>query len=183
MDSYFEITVLPDPEFPVTMLMNSLCSKLHRALHDMRSTAIGVSFPKYKKTLGNSLRVHGSSSSLVELQSKNWLGGINGYCQVADIDSVPERVQFRTLRRIQPKKSAAKLRRLEKRGSISYGEVNGYQLKMSSENLTTPYLELTSASNGHRHRRYIELGPLLDVPVPGKFDQFGLSKTATIPWF
>ncbi|MDH5259604.1 MAG: type I-F CRISPR-associated endoribonuclease Cas6/Csy4, partial [Gammaproteobacteria bacterium] len=27
------------------------------------------------------------------------------------------------------------------------------------------------------------LGPLLDKPVEGRFDQFGLSKTATVPWF
>ncbi|MEJ2075925.1 MAG: type I-F CRISPR-associated endoribonuclease Cas6/Csy4 [Reinekea sp.] len=44
------------------------------------------------------------------------------------------------------------------------------------------YMELTSGSNGHKHRRYIELGPLQDRPLAGEFDQFGLSKTATIAW-
>ncbi|EKD42112.1 MAG: CRISPR-associated Csy4 family protein, partial [uncultured bacterium] len=38
-------------------------------------------------------------------------------------------------------------------------------------------------SNGQRHRRYIVLGELQDQPVEGEFDQFGLSKTSTVPWF
>lgn len=54
---------------------------------------------------------------------------------------------------------------------------------MFSQGLDAPYLELQSASNGHRHRRYIEFGELLDAPVRGEFDSFGLSKTATVPWF
>ena len=42
---------------------------------------------------------------------------------------------------------------------------------------------LTSGSSGHKHRRYIEFGELLTQPISGNFDQFGLSKTATVPWF
>ena len=183
MDSYLEITLLPDPEFSAVILMNSLYSKLHRALHDLESTTIGVSFPNYKKTLGNSLRLHGTTTSLTELESKNWLGGIIGYCQVTEIMAVPDSVKFRSIGRLHPKKSPAKLRRLERRGSITPEEINVYRSKMAAENLPNPYLELTSASNGHKHRRYIELGPLLDKPVAGEFDQFGLSKTATVPWF
>ncbi|MBL1320922.1 MAG: type I-F CRISPR-associated endoribonuclease Cas6/Csy4 [Methylophaga sp.] len=32
-------------------------------------------------------------------------------------------------------------------------------------------------------RRYIHFGEFLEQPVLGEFDSFGLSKTATVPWF
>jgi len=54
---------------------------------------------------------------------------------------------------------------------------------MFTQGLDNPYLELESGSNGHKHRRYIQFGELLDAPVKGEFDQFGLSKVATVPWF
>lgn len=183
MNSYLDIRTLPDPEFKETVLMNALYTKLHKALCDLSSTSIGVSFPKYEVTLGNVLRLHGDESALHGLQSKNWIGGINGYCQVGDIKPVPVDVQYRTVSRKQTTMSNAKFRRLQKRGSITEEEAKAYKARMFTKGLDNPYVELNSGSNGHRHRRYIEFGPLLDSPVEGAFDQFGLSKTATVPWF
>lgn len=183
MNSYLDIRMLPDPEFKETVLMNAIYTKLHRALCDLGSTSIGVSFPKHEVTLGNVLRLHGDESPLYSLQSKNWIGGMSGYCQVSDIKPVPADVQYRTVSRKQTTMSNAKLRRLQKRGSITEEEAKVYKARMFSKGLDNPYVELNSGSTGHRHRRYIEFGPLADSPVDGTFDQFGLSKTATIPWF
>ena len=77
----------------------------------------------------------------------------------------------------------AKLRRLIKRGSITPESVKDYKVKMFEKGLDNPYLELDSTSSGHKHRRYIAFGELLSNPLKGDFDSFGLSKTATIPWF
>lgn len=183
MDYYYEITLLPDPELPATVLMNAVYIKLHKALCDLNSTSIGVSFPKYKLTLSNVLRLHGSESDLDKLQALNWLGALSGYCEVGTIKSVPADSNFRTVSRKQTTMSQSKLRRLLKRCSITKEEAKNYKAKMFSKGLDNPYIELLSESNGHRHRRYIEFGPLLDKPVAGQFDQFGLSKTATVPWF
>jgi CRISPR-associated endonuclease Csy4 len=79
--------------------------------------------------------------------------------------------------------SQAKLNRLLKRGSINEQDAKQYKARMFTKGLDNPYLELTSGTNGHKHRRYIEFGELLTQPISGKFDQFGLSKTATVPWF
>ncbi len=70
-----------------------------------------------------------------------------------------------------------------KRGSIDHKDVNNYKAKMFSPGLNLPYLELQSSSNGNKHRRYIVIGELSSEPTTGNFDTFGLSKTATIPWF
>jgi CRISPR-associated endonuclease Csy4 len=183
MDYYLDIHILPDPEFKKTVLMNAIYSKLHKALCDLHSTSIGVSFPKYEVTLGNVLRIHGKESALNDLQGQNWLGGMSGYCNVSDVRRVPADTKFRTVSRKQTTMSQSKLNRLIKRGSISEEDIKKYKAKMFSKGLDNPYIELASGSNGHKHRRYIEFGELQDNPVAGEFDQFGLSKTATVPWF
>lgn len=183
MDYYLDIRILPDSEFKETVLMNAIYSKFHKALCDLQSTNLGVSFPKYQRTLGNVLRIHGGVAELDDLKGMNWVGGMSGYCEVKSISLVPTDVKYRNVARKQPIMSNAKLHRLFKRGSISEEEVERYRAKMFAEGLDNPFVELKSASNGQRHRRYIRFGPLLDEPVKGKFDQFGLSKTATVPWF
>lgn len=183
MNHYFEIRMQPDPEIPVTVLMNAVYTKLHKSLCDLNSTSIGVSFPNSKLTLGDTLRLHGTIEDLGKLQSLSWLGGMTGYCQQSAIAQAPAESKFRTVSRLQPTMTQAKLNRLVKRGSISDDEVKAYKAKMFTKGLDNPYLELQSGSNGHKHRRYIHFGELLDKPVAGEFDQFGLSKTATIPWF
>ncbi|MEX0617316.1 MAG: type I-F CRISPR-associated endoribonuclease Cas6/Csy4 [Pseudohongiellaceae bacterium] len=202
MNHYFNITLFPDAELKVQVLMNAIFVKLHKLLCDKQSTAVGISFPQYDMaclsekferlpsnfpqryvSLGNTLRVHGTDTYLAQLKAENWLGGMNGYCNVSEITPVPTGTRFRTVSRKQTTMSQAKLNRLIKRGSITEEEVKNYRAKMFTKGLDNPYVELASGSNGHRHRRYIEFGELLDNPVAGEFDQFGLSKNATVPWF
>lgn len=97
---------------------------------------------------------------------------------------LPDTVKgFRTVSRKQANMSLAKLRRLEKRGSITEAESKAYKARMYTQGLDNPFIELESGSNGNKHRRFIEFGALSSLPVAGKFDHFGLSRTATIPWF
>jgi CRISPR-associated endonuclease Csy4 len=167
----------------LNVLLNTVYTKLHKALCDLQTTKIGVSFPKYEVTLGDVLRIHGDESALNALQGRDWIGGMSGYCEVSDVRPIPADVKYRTVARKQTTMSNAKLKRLQKRGTITKEEVKAYKAKLFTKGLDNPYLELVSGSNGHRHRRYIEFGLLLNSPVEGNFDQFGLSKTATVPWF
>lgn len=185
MNHYIDINLFPDAEIPGSVLMNAVFSKLHKALCDLSSTSIGVSFPKANVTLCNLLRLHGGEPDLSNLMNKNWLGGISGYCKVSEVAQVPEFVKHRTVSRKHLTKSPAKLRRQVRRGNLTETQRADYQVKMTNQygQISLPYLDLTSGSNGHKHRRYIQLGELVDHPVIGDFDQFGLSKTATIPWF
>lgn len=183
MKHYVEIVIKPDEEMRENVLLNKVYSKLHKALFSLKSTEIGVSFPKYKVMLGDVIRLHGSEVKLLELQNTNWLGGLSGYCKVSDIQIVPGDVSYRVISRIQSNMTEAKLRRLIKRGSISEAEVKQYKAKMFGMGLDNPYLELQSTSNGHKHRRYLQFSELKDQADEGVFDSFGLSKTATVPWF
>ena len=183
MKHYIDIRIKPDAEMRENVLLNKVFTKFHKRLSDLRSTDIGVSFPQYKIMLGKAIRIHGTEQMLQEMQSSQWLGELNGYCDVSPVQSVPANVQYRTISRVQSNMTEAKLRRLINRGSILPDEAKAYKAKMFQKGLDNPYLELDSNSNGHKHRRYLKFGELKSEPVPGVFDQFGLSKTATVPWF
>ncbi len=187
MDHYQNVTLLPDPELTAPILMNALYSKLHKALCDLSTTQIGVSFPEADKTLGTCLRLHSDAAALKRLASTDWVGAMSGYCSLGEIKPVPGNVNYRAVFRRQPTMSAAKLRRLAARGSITEAEFEGYMAKASQRQRRMckqlPYVELVSGSTGQRHRRYIEQGALCETPTAGLFDQFGLSRGATIPWF
>jgi len=204
MNQYINIQINPDAEFPENVLLNKTFTKLHKALHDLDQTKIGVSFPdciKYEKKggvvfsgkLGKLIRLHGHQKDLQALQDSNWLGGLSGYCEVGAILPIPEKIEG--YRIVSRKQTTMTLKKLEKR--VAYQRANGtlkteediknyerqYKAKMFASGLDNPYLELQSASNGHHYRVFIEIGDVLDNPVSGDFNYFGLSKTATIPWF
>jgi CRISPR-associated endonuclease Csy4 len=184
MNHYIDIKILPDAEINANFLLNKVYTKLHKVLFDIKSDAIGVSFPEYRRTLGQVLRLYGTQQALDQLQAQDWLARLADYCKVSAICEVPANIQaYRTVFRIQTTMSQSKLKRLLKRGSITEEEAKGYKAKLFTKGLDNAYVELESASNGHKHRRYIAFGALQSTPTAGVFDTFGLSKTATVPWF
>jgi CRISPR-associated endonuclease Csy4 len=193
MELYLDIKIKPDDEIPIYFIRNKTFTKLHKALHDSQQTSIGVSFPNYKLKLGDTIRLHGDKASLQTLQGLNWLGGLSGYCEVSEVLAVPETIEgHRTVSRIQPTMTFAKLKK-----RIEYQKARGdlktpkeieayekqYKAKMYAESFDNPYLELQSSSTGNLYRLFINFGKLQSDPVEGEFNHFGLSKTATIPWF
>jgi CRISPR-associated endonuclease Csy4 len=183
MNYFIDITLKSDAEMRENVLMNTVYSKLHKILFTLKSTSIGVSFPQYNVLFGKVLRIHGDQSYLNDLQGLDWLGGIKGYCDISDVLPVPEMTQYRIVSRIQANMTEAKLRRLIARKSITKDEAKNYKAKMFSQSLNNAYFELVSGSNGEKHRRYIQFSDFKDTAIVGKFDSFGLSNQATVPWF
>ena len=184
MDHYIDIKLLPDAELSETFLMNKVYSKFHKALDDLKSDSIGVSFPHYRVMLGDVIRVHGTTENLEQLTALKWLARIADYCDSSPIEHVPDGIDgYRNVSRAQTNMSSSKLRRLLNRKTISPNEVKQYEEKMFSNGLNNPYVELDSSSNGNKYRRYFQFGELSEEGALGVFDRFGLSKTATIPWF
>jgi CRISPR-associated endonuclease Csy4 len=183
MNQYFDIEIKPDVEMQESQLLNFVYEKFHRELVRLRSDKVGVSFPDHKIKLGRIIRLHGNKEDLQNFQDLAWLGGMAGYSKVNDIKDVPSSVKYRTVSRIRTNMSKSKLERLKRRGSITTEEEKRYKAKMFSQGLDNSYVDLKSGSTGQRHRRFINFGPLLDQPVTGKFDSYGLSNDATVPWF
>ena len=183
MDHYIDIKVLPDPEFKETVLLNALFSKLHRALGQIAEGRIGVSFPDCKKNLGNRVRLHGSQVDLLKLMDANWLQGLRDYCHQSEVKKVPVKVTYRVVRRVQAKSAHNKRKRSVAKGWLTETEAVQSIPDTQQKALRLPFLQIKSLSNGNPMRIYVEQGKELENPVSGSFTSYGLSSTATIPWF
>lgn len=183
MDSYIELQLKPDAEMREAELSSKVFTKFHKALVKLSTNSVGISFPKVHLKLGIVFRIHGQASLLNDLQGLEWLGPMSGYCRVSDILTVPENAQYRVISEKRSNLSKAKLRRLIARGSIDKEGEKRYKVKMLSQGFDNPYLDLFSSSTEQVHRKFFEFSDIKAEPIDGVFDSYGLSKTATVPWF
>lgn len=187
MDSYIELQLLPDPEFPATLLMNALFAKLHRALVRHGEGRIGISFPEVGKlagTLGQQLRLHGQHNDLAALLAENWLLGMRDHLAPFAIQPVPAKVQYRIVRRVQAQSSPERLRRrLIRRKGIAADAAREAIPDSAVERLSLPWVEISSQSTQQTFRLFIEHLPPQTAASLGAFSAYGLSNQASIPWF
>lgn len=187
MDHYIDIKLLPDPEFPVPMLMNALFAKLHRGLVDYGSHDVGVSFPDVEQTrhgLGARLRLHGSIDALARLMALNWLTGMRDHLHTGQAALVPPQVKHRCVSRVQVDSNPERLRRrLMKRHGLDTEAAQTRIPDSAAQRCAQPFVSLRSNGSGQHFRIFIRHGPLHDTAQPGPFGAYGLSSTATVPWF
>lgn len=183
MKHYVDITVLPDPEFSETILMNALYSKCHRALGKNAGGEIGVSFPKYKKTLGPLLRLHGTNEKLDLLMAINWLKGLSDYTVVTEVQLIPANVKHRTVEHVRKKSAANKRKRSVSKGWLTAEEAEEKIKDTGGHYLTLPFAQLFSLSNQNKYRVFIRHSALKADPQIGSFSSYGLSNVASVPWF
>lgn len=191
MNSYLQLRLLPDPEFPATVLMNALFAKLHRALVLLGQGEIGISFPDVGEaghapdgTLGHCLRLHGTAEALARLMQSPWLGGMKDHLAISDIGPIPDGCQHRNVRRVQAKSSPDReRRRLMARQGLDAEAAARRIPDHAAERLKQPYLTLGSQSTGQQFRLFINHCPPQPEAVAGHFNAYGLSTTATVPWF
>lgn len=183
MDSYIDIRIRPDAEMREAELSSKIFSKFHKALVTLKTNGVGISFPQVNVKLGRVFRIHGEASLLRDLQGLEWLGPLIGYCELSDILTVPGNTLYRVISDKRSNLSKAKLRRLIARGTIDKEGEKRYKMKMLSQGFDNPYLDLFSSSTEQVYRKFFEFSDLKDKPIGGKFDSYGLSKVATIPWF
>lgn len=187
MDSYIELQLLPDPEFPATTLMNALFAKLHRGLVGAGEGRVGISFPDVAQKgtgLGSRLRLHGQATDLESLMSANWLQGMRDHLSCTPINPIPATSSHRVVRRVQAKSSPEReRRRLISRKGVSVESAIQAIPDSVAEMLHLPYVLLTSQSTQQQFRLFVEHLPLQEKAIPGSFNAYGLSAVATIPWF
>lgn len=185
MDSYLELQLLPDPEFPPAMLMNALFAKLHRALVSHGEGRIGISFPDVSTgQLGQRLRLHGQAGELEKLMACNWLQGMRDHLAAFAIRPVPDGAKHRIVRRVQAQSNPERLRRrLIRRKGIGEEEARAAIPDSAAQTLALPSLQVTSQSTQQQFRLFIEHLPVQAESSPGHFTSYGLSNEASIPWF
>lgn len=187
VDHYLDLKLLPDPEFPAAQLMNALFAKLHRGLHDLRRHDVGVSFPDVEHArhgLGARLRLHGSADALARLMASNWLTGMRDHLDIGEVAPVPPQAKHRCVSRVQVDSNPERLRRrLMKRHGLDAEAAQARIPDNAAQRCALPFVNLRSHSSGQHFRLFIRHGPQHDTAQPGPFGAYGLSPTATVPWF
>lgn len=187
---YIDITLLPDPEFSHAHLLGALMAKLHRALVQLKSSDIGVSFPQHvnaplcKRTLGAVLRLHGPQAALTTLMELGWLKGMRDHVQLSELVQVPPGVQHRQVQRRQFKTNADRLRRRRMARKGETAEQAAAAIPDTVERQPhLPFAQLRSSSTGQPFCLFVAHGELQAEPAAGGFNAYGLSQGASIPWF
>lgn len=187
MDYYIDIHIRPDPETAAAHVLNAVAGRLHLALAELKSEDIGVSFPRHRSdrpSMGDVLRLHGTKARLSELMARSWLNVLVDYVQVSSPSLVPADAQFRLVTRKQTRSGADRVRRRQmKRHGWSEEEVLARFPDSIEKRLDLPFLTLRSASTGQPYRIFVEHLACQDGARAGVFNTFGLSSSATIPWF
>lgn len=184
---YLDIYLRPDPDFPASQLMAALYAKLHRALVQMGSEDLAVCFPGYSEKrlgLGNTLRVLGSAERLKQLMARPWLSGMTDHVQASVTAAVPAAASHRQLTRAQGKSSPERLRRRQmKRHCLTAEQALERIPDSTAQRLKLPFMPVRSASTSQMFFLFLRVGPPCPTPVDGNFNAYGLSTTATVPWF
>ena len=109
---------------------------------------------------------------------------MHDHVKASGLARVPTDAAHRTFRRVQAKSSPERLRRrLVKRYGLDETQARERIPDSAAEMLHLPFVELRSSTSGQTFRLFLSLGAEQPAPVSGKFNTYGLSRTATIPWF
>src|SRR5690554_3592579 len=188
MDNYIDIHLRPDPDFSPAMLMGALYSKLHRALFDLESDDIGISFPDHKigvraRTPGDRLRLHAGQERLDQLMATPWLTGMRDHVILKTTQPVPTDACYCVVRRRQFNTgSPSRAKRYAQRHGVEIEEAQRLMETPAARRIALPFVQISSRSSGQRFALFIEHGQPQAQPVAGRFDHYGLSTEATVPW-
>lgn len=194
MRFYLEITLLTSPEIGLNFLWSKVFQQIHLGLVETqdaeRQSPIGIGFPKYwneetKFSLGSKCRLFATNQATLErFAAPQRLARLSDYVHCTSIRPVPEAVTgYATYRRLQPKTNPERLaRRYAKRHKLSEAEAMAQYRDMAPVSVSTPFIRLTSLSNGETFCLWINK-TLSEKPVAGDFNSYGLSATATVPEF
>jgi CRISPR-associated endonuclease Csy4 len=200
MKYYLDITLLPDAEANLGFLWQKVFQQVHIALVDNKvadnESAVALCVVGYgDKTfpLGNKLRLLAASEDILQkLDIHRWLNRLSDYCHISSIKTVPAEVkQYARFNRKNVKSIEKKAQRRAVHLAKPYDEVLAYLIEEGqSKECKLPFINVESQESKKRSQKgvscqfllFIEQG-LFDDAVNGKFDCYGLSKTATVPWF
>jgi CRISPR-associated endonuclease Csy4 len=200
MKYYLDITLLPDAEANLGFLWQKVFQQVHLALVDNKvadnESAVALSIVGYgDKTfpLGNKIRLLAASEDILQkLDMQRWLNRLSDYCHLSSIKPVPGGVkQYARFNRKNVKSIEKKAQRRAVHLAKPYDEVLAYLIEEGkSKACKLPFINVESQVSKKQAGQGVSCQFLLfiektlfDEAVNGKFDCYGLSKTATVPWF
>lgn len=200
MKYYLDITLLPNTEINLPFLWQKIFQQVHIALVDNKigdnESAIALSIVNYGNNdfpLGNKLRLLADSKdTLIKLDIQQWLERLSDYSHIKSIKNVPNDIkQYAQFKRKAVKSIEKKAKRRAEHLNKPYSDVLDYLIKEGkSASCSLPFIKVESQNTKKRIEQNVSCQFLLfikrdffETPISGKFDCYGLSKTATVPWF
>jgi len=197
MNYYQDITLLPDAEITLGFIWQKVYQQVHIALVENKiaenQSPVAVAFPEYGGNgypLGKKLRLLAARQAELErLNIKKWLTRLEDYCHVKSIQPVPSNIEkYARFKRKQFKSNLLKeAQRRAKYKNESLEDALAH-FQHYDKKCKLPYINMTSLSMpenqqaSRRFKLFIEQ-EILDQPITGQFNCYGLSNTATVPWF
>ena len=189
---YQEVVLLPNVDIGVYFLWKKVYQQIHIALVEGKisdtKSAIGVAFPDYdsnKNLLGKKLRLFSKNEKLLEqLDCGKWLSRLSDYIHLSGIKHVPQKITGHVcFKQLKFKGNKEKLaRRRAKRKAETFEQAMEHFENFKEQYSKLPYINMTSQTNGHRFRLFIEK-LTKEQPREGLFSCYGLSSTTTVPMF
>lgn len=207
MKHYIDITFLPDAEANLGFLWQKVFQQVHIALADNKvgenESAVALAIVNYGDKdfpLGNKLRLFSNNEDqLIKLNLGKWLSRLTDYCHVSSLKSVPANVsQFACFSQKRIKGEGRiesqllrKAKHISDKFNVNYDKCLE-ELKAKSHYVRSP-LPFIYVESQETKKRFGNDGQstfplfiereLCGQAVGGKFDCYGLSKSATVPWF
>ena len=186
---YFEIKAIPHEELPQSAITSLAMQDLHLALKEFQGQ-IGLGFPCYQKqtiNIGGSIRCFASQELLESLKLKLLDKNISDYVIYSDIHPLPQSIKGHVnYSRVQNKGSSDLKRtqkRMKQRGSSDEDIVRVLNLKAQRQKaISLPHVHMKSSSTGQQFLLMIKENQV-KAKVDGAFNSYGLSNTATVPYF
>jgi len=197
MKHYLDITLLPDAEANLGFLWQKVYQQVHLALAENKiaenESTIAVSFPNYGDKvfpLGDKLRLFAENQrQLEQLDIAKWLSRLTDYTHIKSIKEVPLSVdQYALFKRKQFKSNLLReAKRRAKYKNETLAEAMEH-FKHYESKTTLAFINMTSLSMGKdiTENRGFKLFIEKEIGAEsrqGVFNCYGLSKTATVPWF
>jgi len=202
MQAYQEIKLFPSEDIPCHFLWEKLFQQVHLALVEnkyvtsnskngsdriVEYSEYGVSFPQYDtqlNALGCRLRVFASNEKkLKQLDLIRWIDRLQDYCLCTSIEPVPQNIKYARFIRRQFRTNIERMaRRRAKRQQETYEQALAYYKGFNDQLTRLPYIFMNSLSGKQRFPLFIQK-EMTEAEERGEFSCYGLSKTATVPWF
>jgi len=189
MKYYIDIKLLPDAEISLGFLWKKVYQQVHLSLVEAKNESLALSFPQYGAKIfpmGDILRMFAPSKQEMEsLDLDNWLSRLKDYIEISKILQTPDNVSYIHFKRRQFKYHNNVLKRAEhqaKRRGISLEEALEHFKDYKAKENTLPFIQVKSLSSNQELKIFIEKVEK-DEELEGNFNTFGLSKTATVPYF
>ncbi|WJG10673.1 type I-F CRISPR-associated endoribonuclease Cas6/Csy4 [Aliiglaciecola sp. LCG003] len=207
MKYYLDITLLPDAEANLGFIWQKAFQQVHIALVDNKvadnESAVALSIVGYGDKdfpLGKQLRLLAASEDVLQkLDIHRWLNRLSDYCYIEPVKPVPSDVpQYARFMQKRVKGESRietqllkKAKHISEKFNVDYETcLSELQAKSQYVKSSLPFINVESQQTKKRLQQGVSSQFLLfieqtffDKPVNGKFDCYGLSKTATVPWF